>query len=296
MATVVMTGGTAGLGEVAAKKLAAKPSTHLLLGARTPAADTVALDLRRLDSVREFADAIGQRLGPTLIDVLILNAGVSFADDEHRTADGFETTFAVNHLAHYLLLRLLLPRLADHARVVITTSSVHDPEKPTALPVPAPRHADARLLASPESDPERDTNPRTAGQRAYASSKLCNVLTARGLAQQARLAGKSWQVVAYDPGPTPGTGLSRNMNPLLRGLWWVMGSPVRYLIPTLSSRTLAGETLASLATDEPIGGSGYASLVRKKLTWPEPSTRALRDGVRDKLWRDSADLVGLSAG
>src|SRR5208282_6308458 len=68
-----------------------------------------------------------------------------------RTSDGFETTFAVNHLAHYLLLRLLLPRLARGAVVVMTTSGTYDPAEKTIIP--PPRHAKARLLAYPDLDP-----------------------------------------------------------------------------------------------------------------------------------------------
>jgi NAD(P)-dependent dehydrogenase (short-subunit alcohol dehydrogenase family) len=52
---------------------------------------------------------------------LVLNAATQFGNVDQRTEDGFETTFAVNHLAHYLLLPLLRPRLADGAIVVITT-------------------------------------------------------------------------------------------------------------------------------------------------------------------------------
>src|SRR4029453_14753733 len=99
-----MTGGTSGLGQVAANRLLATPSTRLLLGARRPgppAAETIPLDLAYLDSVRSFAAAVGERLGTDPIGTLVLNAGRS-GDAAARTADGLETTFAVNHLAHYL--------------------------------------------------------------------------------------------------------------------------------------------------------------------------------------------------
>ncbi|MEL4428111.1 hypothetical protein AAEH84_20380, partial [Shewanella indica] len=66
------------------------------------------LDLASLASVRSFAAALPDEP----ITHLILNAGGQRSDDRARTIDGFETTFASNHLAHYLLLRLLMPRLA----------------------------------------------------------------------------------------------------------------------------------------------------------------------------------------
>jgi hypothetical protein len=70
-----------------------------------------------------------------------------------------------NHLAHYLLLRLLLPRLAQGATVVLTTSCTHDPAEKTIIATPL--HADARFLAYPERDPTRVPHPLIAGGCAY---------------------------------------------------------------------------------------------------------------------------------
>jgi NAD(P)-dependent dehydrogenase (short-subunit alcohol dehydrogenase family) len=171
--------------------------TWLLLGARRPgppAAETLPLHLAHLDSVRSFAAAVGERLGATPIDALVLNAGRS-GDADGRSVDRLEITFAVNHLAHYLLLlRLLLPRLANHARIVLTTSGTHDPAQ--RAPLPPPRHANARLLAHLELDPVRDQRPRVAAGRAYTASKLCVVLTARALAAQPEAQARQLTVVA----------------------------------------------------------------------------------------------------
>jgi NAD(P)-dependent dehydrogenase (short-subunit alcohol dehydrogenase family) len=298
MTTIVMTGGTSGLGQLAASRMLAAPGTRLLLGARRPGppaagAETLPLDLAHLDSVRSFATAVGERLGATPLDALVLNAGRSGHADG-RTTDGFETTFVVNHLAHYLLLRLLLPRLADHARIVLTTSGTHDPAQ--RAPLPPPRHATARLLAHPELDPDRDQRPRAAGGRAYTSSKLCVVLTARALAAQPEAQARRFTVVAYDPGRTPGTGLLRESGPVLHALWQVLGSPLlRPLVPRANSREAAGGALAELALGKvhPPAGRIYAALRRGVLTWPDPSELARRDDLVHALWRDSAELVGL---
>jgi NAD(P)-dependent dehydrogenase (short-subunit alcohol dehydrogenase family) len=274
----------------------AAPGTRLLLGARRPgppAAETLPLDLAHLDGVRSFAAAVGERLGATPIDALVLNAGRSGHADG-RSVDGFETTFVVNHLAHYLLLRLLLPRLANQARIVLTTSGTHDPAQ--RAPLPPPRHADARLLAHPELDPDRDQRPRVTAGRAYTASKLCVVLTARALAAQPEAQARQLTVVAYDPGRTPGTGLLRNEGLVLRALWQVLGSPLlRPLVPRANSREAAGGALAELALGRvrPPAGRIYAALRRGELTWPDPSELACRDDLMHTLWRDSADLVGL---
>jgi NAD(P)-dependent dehydrogenase (short-subunit alcohol dehydrogenase family) len=296
MTTIVMTGGTSGLGQLAASRMLAAPGTRLLLGARRqgpPGTETLPLDLTHLDSVRSFAAAVGERLGATPIDALVLNAGRSGHADG-RTVDGFETTFVVNHLAHYLLVRLLLPRLANQARIVLTTSGTHDPAQ--RAPLPPPRHADARLLAHPELDPDRDQRPRTAAGCAYTASKLCVVLTARALAAQPEARARQLTVVAYDPGRTPGTGLLRNEGLVLRALWQILGSPLlRPLVPRANSRKAAGGALAELALGRvrPPAGRTYAALRRGELTWPDPSELARRDELMHTLWRDSATLVGL---
>ncbi len=217
MTTILMTGGTSGLGLVAAGRPAAEPGVRLLLGGRRPGPDGVdvlTLDLSRLDDVRRFAATAGSLAGDGGIDALVLNAGLALRSADSRTADGFETTFAVNHLAHYLLMRLLTPRLAPGAVVVLTTSGTHDPAE--RAPIRPPRHADARLLADPALDAQRDPASRRAGEHACTASKLCAVLTARAVAADPSTAGRGVVAYAYDPGPTPGTGLSRDYSPAMR--------------------------------------------------------------------------------
>lgn len=296
MRTIMMTGGTSGFGELTARTLLGS-GTRLLLGARGPArtrAETLPLDLASLASVRACADALVERLGSGKIDALLLNAGVNRPDVDGRTIDGFETAFAVNHLGHYLLLRLLLPRLADNAVVVLTTSGTHDPAEKAI--VPPPRHANAELLAYPERDPHTDAEPRAAAGTAYSSSKLCNILTVRALAIQHEVRAKNVTVLAYDPGPTPGTGLLRNAPAIGRIMWKTFGAVLRRLVPRFNSKRAAGGNLAALALGQarPPADRYYAAVRRDTLRWLEPSELAQNDDARDALWTDSAALVGLS--
>lgn len=296
MRTIVMTGGTSGFGELTARQLLAAEGTRLLLGARGAAPDgavVLQLELSSLASVRSFADAVIERLGSDEIDVLVLNAGVNPPDAQGRTQDGFETAFAVNHLAHYLLVRLLLPRLARDAVVVLTTSGTHDPAE--GAMVPPPRHADAELLAHPDLDPEVDATTREAAGRAYSSSKLCSILTVRALRGLPEAAAKNLIVLAYDPGPTPGTGLLRNAPAIGRIMWRTFGALLRRLVPRFNSKEAAGGHLAAVAQREvlPPEGFYYAAVRRDELTWIEPSELARSDEARDALWRDSAAMVGL---
>ncbi|PJN12254.1 short-chain dehydrogenase [Streptomyces sp. CB01635] len=137
--TAVVTGANSGIGYITARELARK-GAHVVLACRSEARGTAALDRLRsevpgaqaefeqldlgdLSSVRKFAGARGS--GERL-DLLINNAGV-MALPLGRTADGFETQFGVNHLGHFALTGLLLPRLLDTpgARVVSVSSMFH---------------------------------------------------------------------------------------------------------------------------------------------------------------------------
>jgi NAD(P)-dependent dehydrogenase (short-subunit alcohol dehydrogenase family) len=298
--TLVMTGGTSGFGAIAAEQLTRSGDARLILGARgtTSVGESIPLDLTELDSVRAFAASVRKRLGDTPVDALVLNAGMILPGVTGRTVDGFETTFAVNHLSHYLLLRLLLPALADKATVVLTTSGTHDPATKASLA--PPRHADAALLAHPDRDPEHETRPRKAGEQAYTASKLCAVLTARSLSRHPAAQARRLAVVAYCPGQVFGTGLAKDLSLPLRTAWSLLGTPVgrplRRLNRNLNSRTAAGDTLADLALGRvtPPNGQTYAALRRAQLTWPDPSDLARRDELAQALWKDSARLVGLT--
>jgi NAD(P)-dependent dehydrogenase (short-subunit alcohol dehydrogenase family) len=288
MKTVVMTGGTAGFGAAAAEQISNTPNTRLILGARNTknsAIEVLPLDLARLANVRSFGQALTKTLDGTKIDVLILNAGAQFGNTKHRTEDGFEPTFAINHLAHYLLLRLLTPHLANNATVVITTSDVHDPKM--------------NPLGPKELEPETLAHPNAKGTgfipgfRAYSSSKLCDLLTARAFEVSTDAQTNGMRVIAYNPGLTPDTSLYRAWP------WWakLMMASASLVRPLAGINTIeqAGNTIADLAlgTIVPPTGRIYASLVKGKLTWPDPSELAQSDTALKELWVESAHMVGL---
>ncbi|MEI6642442.1 MAG: SDR family NAD(P)-dependent oxidoreductase [Novosphingobium sp.] len=289
---IVMTGATAGFGLYAAERLA-DAGASLTIGARHPAARPPALggrvavlplDLDALANVRAFAAALGE--GP--IDALVLNAGLQLAKPA-TSADGFERTFAVNHLAHYLLLRLLAPRLAPGARVILTGSGTHDPAEKT--PVTPPVHADADRLAYPGTDPTAESRTRQACFRAYSSSKLCNIMTAREAAK--RLPGLS--VMSFDPGYVPHTGLGRDNGPIIASL-------VSYILPLIMKRDRSstiprsGQFLADLALAPQYAACNgdYWSVRGPALLRLAPSDLARDDAACARLWDDSARLVDLA--
>ena len=289
---VVMTGATSGIGANAAMRIAAQPNIRLIIGARgghsgPKGAEVIPVDLASLASVRTFAEDVNKRLDGAHIDMLVLNAGIQTSDAKQRTVDGFEVTFAVNHLAHYLLARLLVPRMSDDGRLVMTTSDTHDP----AVFSGAPKTLDPEALAHP------DKIGGGARFGAYPASKLCDLLTARSFAAFAKVQPPHVTAIAYNPGLTLGTGLNRNAPRLMRFLVRILLPPLGIFKPQFRPGTpeRAGEVLAQLTLGEfnPPAGRVYASLVRGELTFPDPSALAQSDEARDLLWRESAAMVGI---
>jgi NAD(P)-dependent dehydrogenase (short-subunit alcohol dehydrogenase family) len=175
MAIHLVTGATDGIGLETAYELA-KAGDHVLVHGRTKAKAEAALrtlaerasgerlspvfgDLSSLAEIRALADQIDE------VDVLVQNAGV-FMTERRTTVDGLETTFAVNHLAPFVLTHLLLPKLRrrEEPRVVVVSSMAHQSGR-----------IDFDDLQMTE---------RYDGHAAYASSKLMNVLFAYDLARR----------------------------------------------------------------------------------------------------------------
>lgn len=288
-----MTGATSGLGLEAARRLLEAGHDDITVGARNPTAlppeiggrvTALPLDLAEFDSVREFAIEVAK--GPQ-IDALVLNAGLQLAGAPQQ-AEGFEKTFAVNHLAHFLLLDILRDALSLDARVILTGSGTHDPAEGT--PITPPDHADAALLAHPENDPQAPEG-RKYQMRAYSSSKLCNIMTARELPK--RKPGIT--SLAYDPAYVPGTGLSREYPKWLQRI----AEPVIKLFiakDRVSTVENSGARLAELVTDEKYAGAqgDYWSVRGDLFVKVEPSELARDDAACARLWDDSEKLLGLT--
>lgn len=240
--TILITGGTLGLGYWAAYELACKnPQSKIVIASRsdkdnaasslnelvahkhstitnpdTPQIVFKPIDLASNENVRAFVQAFAsESYAP--ISKLILNAGVQFRQGKEyrKSADGVEMTFAVNHVGHALLFFLLKPHLALDARIVIVSSGTHDSARKTSMPVPV--YGSAELLAHPPDEEGYEINQR--GPQRYTSSKLANVLFTYALErrfERAREAGNTnWTICAFDPGVMPGTGLAREMGPVV---------------------------------------------------------------------------------
>lgn len=207
----------------------------------------MALDLSDSKNVRTFArDWASKNLPP--IQVLLLNAGLQFPAELHKTPDGLEKTFAIAHVGHALLFHLLCPHLAQSARVIVTSSGTHDPAQKSGLP--DAEYSSAQDLAYPPAD-----MIKIPGRKRYSSAKLANVLWTYALAErlEARLPSRGVTVNAFDPGLMPGTGLAREASGIERFVWnkvFTRAMPVLLALvsPNIHKPEDSGATLALLAT------------------------------------------------
>ncbi|KAJ3074089.1 hypothetical protein HDU98_012117 [Podochytrium sp. JEL0797] len=187
-----------------------------------------ALALSSLEAVASFAAALQTRFetDKTLrLAALLCNAGMSNTMLQ-LSKDGYEMTFAVNHLGHFLLVKKLLPLMErDSSRLINVSSDTHDPAKKTGLPSPdfvSPRD----LLFTSTTNPPASFD----SQKAYTSSKLCNVLFTYHLNKLLQERSSNVTVNAYNPGFIPSTGLKRNQSAVVQFLM------VNVLQPILSWR------------------------------------------------------------
>lgn len=276
---VLITGGNSGIGRVAAVELARMGAT-VLITARDEAkgADALAelrrrsgrddpavlsLDLADLRSVCALADRVLDRYGR--LDVLVNNAG-GVLSERRLTADGFEATFGVNHLGHFLLTKLLLERLkrSAPARIVNVSSVAH-------------RFAVGGFSFA---DPQFERR-RYRGVAAYNQSKLANILFTMELAR--RLAGTGVTANALHPGAVAtGFGSAEDTKGIERAAM-VLGRPF------LISPERGARTLVYLASSPAVAGVTGGYFVRCRMHTP---SRAARDPrAAHRLWELSEQLL-----
>jgi NAD(P)-dependent dehydrogenase (short-subunit alcohol dehydrogenase family) len=287
--TAVITGANAGIGFEIARVLAARGALVVLAcrdcgkaqqaAARIEASDhhartaVVRLDLASLASIREAGDEI--RATYSRVDLLINNAGVMELPYE-RTADGFELTFATNHLGHFALTGLVLDRLLETpgSRVVTMSSMGHEPG----------------VMNFDDLQSEHDYKPAEA----YYQSKLANLLFTYELDRRLRVAGAPTQALAAHPGVVY-TDLFRTRSRLDRALlspwlrpinFWAVQNVHKGALPVLRA-----------ATDPAARGGEYYGPHRKHDTgYPvavESSARSHDLADQARLWHVSERLTGV---
>jgi retinol dehydrogenase 12 len=271
----VVTGANSGIGKAASLALARLGATVVLICrdagrgkaalaevSAAAVAGMPALEITDLSSMAQVRDLAARLAGRDRIDVLVNNAGLVLGD-RRVTPDGFEYTFAVNHLAPFLLTNLLRPKLLASApsRVVTVSSAAHRGARLDLDDLQLERHF--------------------GGLRAYANSKLANILFTRQLAL--RLADSGVTANCLHPGSVR-TGFGREGGTLLK-------AGLTAILPSLGSPEMGAFTLVYLASSPAVAnatGGYYVSAARRR-----PSRAARDETTAVRLWQLSAQLTGL---
>lgn len=276
--TVVVTGGTSGIGEAAAIDLAGR-GARIVLIARDPeraeatltkvravnpsASHTVHFaDLSVIAEMKRVADEVAA-VEPR-IDVLVNNAGALFLSRK-TSADGLEMTFAVNHLAYFVVTNILLDRLkaTPGARVVSTASGAHKAGKIDF------------------EDLQLETSYRAS--RAYGTSKLCNILFTRELA--GRLKGSGVTANCLHPGFVGTRFGQNNANNIFM-------KAIARVVMSFGLRPKNGaKTIIYLASSPDVANINGEYFYKCKVSKRSPAARD--DAAAKRLWDVSAQLCGV---
>jgi NAD(P)-dependent dehydrogenase (short-subunit alcohol dehydrogenase family) len=278
--TAVITGGNSGIGKETAVGLA-DMGAQVVITARNPdkgaaaladirarsgntTVDLAALDLASLASVRSCATDLLDRYEQ--IDVLVNNAGGTLSK-RRVTEDGFEMTFGVNHLGHFLLTNLLLDRVKKSAPArVITVSS----------------YAHSTVRNGLDFDDLQSERGKYHGFQVYSRSKLANVLFANELAR--RLDGTIVTSNSVHPGWV-GTNFAREGDTGFFGKFATLGKPFA------KTPAQGADTVVYLASSPEVEGVTGQYFAKRRLH--ATSKAAMDVDAQRRLWDVSEQLVGL---
>jgi NAD(P)-dependent dehydrogenase (short-subunit alcohol dehydrogenase family) len=275
--TVLITGATNGIGRAAATGLT-KLGASLVVVGRSPAKTDVTVqelralglgpveglvaDLSSIAEVRRLADEF--RRQHDRLDVLVNNAGAIFASRQ-LSADGYEMTFALNHLSYFLLTNLLLDRLiaSAPARIVNVASRAHESAKLDF------------------ADLQGEKSYGMGGNRAYGQSKLANVMFTYALAR--RLARTGVTANSLHPGVVA-TGFGENNG-------GAIGAAMRVFHSFSISPEEGADTVVFLASSPEVAGVSGKYFTKRQPVASSPAS--YDEAAQKRLWEISAQMTGL---
>jgi NAD(P)-dependent dehydrogenase (short-subunit alcohol dehydrogenase family) len=287
--TYVVTGSTSGIGKEAALSLG-RLGAHVVVHGRDKkrgeevtdsiqrtkegSAELYTADFSETERVSSFAKDIRDSVDS--LDGLVNNAGGWFSEGE-LTPDGVEYTFAVNHLAPFVLTGELMDLLQDSNGDVVTTSSS--------------AHRSGGYSFDADSVTTVDAY---SGFSAYCRSKLANILFTRELDRRLRQSGSSVKANCFHPGAIPGTGFSRGTPlPFRIAAKAASGLPDSVVSALFTTPSEGAETPVYLIADPSVEVSGrYFKSCRPT----DPTEEARNDQKAADLWETSKELSGVSYG
>ena len=251
----VVTGPTSGIGHRTALALA-EHGTVVLVGRSRTKLDAVEREIRArggdaVSVVADLSDIVSARRAAAEIATLELpvagvlnNAGI-FPGKSSTSVQGWDATFATDHLGPFALTEALLPSLADGTHIVFIASAVEDPERRIAV---AAGFRGSRFVSAESSARGEWRNPggsKLPGADAYASSKQGNLVTALAFAREfPRL-----RFSAIEPGVNPGSNLSRDSNAVVVFIAKYLFSPIAPLFPYFTTPRRAARVITTIVTD-----------------------------------------------
>jgi len=294
---ILMTGITSGMGREAAKILLDNPSVHVITGIRNPdrkvalaelPADRLTvfpLEMASLKSVKNFCNSVKEHLQQEKLTSLGLNAGIQITSGLKHSVDGIEKTFAINHLAHWLIAEELKDNCIENAQIVVTASGTHNPNDPVAKRFgfrggifPSAEKVAQGMLDS-------DAKPAQQCLDRYATSKMANVMHV--LAKAGTDNKRTW--LAYDPGLMPGTALARDRSAIEKFAWNNVMPVMRHFMKGVSTSKLSGKFLSQLLLGQKTYPSGsYVEYTGEQLS---PWEKTSDETVQDDLMKTSATLA-----
>lgn len=300
--TVIITGPTGGLGkelavDMAKRSEASRPDLLLIGRKGEKLADIlksvrdvgatayeVPCDFSRLSDVRAAADVVKTILASGTVrplHALVANAGLMSMDTRTTSSDGYEMTFAVNYLAHAQLIGDLINAFVAPARIVLVGSDTYYLNTfRRILHVPEAQWRDPVELAQPAA---ADVTPSTKGAgTAYADSKLAILYYAHELQ---RHVSKDVNIIVFEPGWMPGSGLGRGAGAAMASLGRALGH-----FPGIATPAKSAPAFASVVLDEKwshLRGGAYVILTKETELMPFAHDTK-REG---RLWEATKELL-----
>ncbi len=256
------------------------------------------IDLSNLENVQIIGDYFIQK--NIFLDIVILNAGLQYTGSFYPkvSKQGIELTFAVNHLAHFYLVNILIGRINNKkdSRIIITSSDVHDPKSSGG------NVGEKAGLNNLRNFKEEITGKylNFSADKAYKNSKLCNILFAKELAKRLQIQASKIAVITWAPGlviPNDDLGFFRYSKKFNIMGYLIFSNIAKNILGISENVENAGKLLSEIVFESDFNTNDYLHLSNKlvfykkhQLLKSDVSEEANKSELALKLWNLSEEL------